>query len=280
MRMIFCGFGKLGKVCLDTLIQNKYDVVFVLTHKDMSEHSVDSYCEVNNIPYSYIDVRKEGNKLLEQILIENSIYLVSVNYRYILPSKIINSVEVAINLHGSLLPKYRGRTPHVWSIINGETYSGVTSHLIDEGVDTGNIIKQIRIKIEEDDTGYDLLIKFEKEYPDLLLDSLTDIQSGILPKVQNESQGSYFGRRTPEMGYIDFFKNTIEVINFVRAQAKPYPGAYYYLKNGSKIIIHKIIQCSDSISNLDTIGVIEKIDSDYYVRCKDNVLKIVDYEII
>ncbi|MCT4784102.1 MULTISPECIES: methionyl-tRNA formyltransferase [Exiguobacterium] len=279
MTMIFCGFGKLGKICLETLLYNKYSISFVLTHRELDKDSVDTYCELNNISYSYIDLRKEKSDLLSQILNQSPNYLVSVNYRYILPLEIINSVGVALNLHGSLLPKYRGRTPHVWSIINGEDYSGVTSHLIDEGVDTGKIIRQVKIKIDQESTGYDLLQEYAKEYPKLLLDSLKDIQNGTLLKEQDEKQATYFGKRTPEMGYVDFFKNSIEIINFIRAQAKPYPGAYYYLKDGRKIVIHKLVREANVVNMVEDIGIIEKIDDIYYVRCKSDVLKIVDYEI-
>jgi methionyl-tRNA formyltransferase len=184
-----------------------------------------------------------------------------------------------MNIHGSLLPKYRGRTPHVWSIINGEEYSGITSHIIEETVDTGDIIDQISVRIDRDDTGYRLLKKFEELYPKLLINSLNRLEKKEPLIKQKENDASFFGKRTPDMGYIDFYKSINEVINFVRAQANPYPGAYYFLKDGKKIIINRLV-AEESISHIMPIGVINKINKDYYVKCRDNILRIIDYKIV
>jgi len=202
-----------------------------------------------------------------------------VNYRFIISKEIFSIPNYAINIHGSLLPKYRGRTPHVWSIINGEKYSGITCHLIDEGVDTGNIIEQVKIEIGNEDTGFSLLKKFQQLYPDLLLRSLKKLEFKQSTNIQNEANASYYGKRTPEMGYIDFYKSSFQVMNFVRAQAAPYPGAYYYLINGKRIVINKLIIEVNNIE-IDTIGIIMEKDNNYYVRCEDNILKIIDFEII
>jgi methionyl-tRNA formyltransferase len=94
--------------------------------------------------------------------------ILSINYLFLLDEEMISKLPLAINIHGSLLPKYRGRTPHVWSIINGETKTGVTAHIIDADCDTGDIVKQIVVPIEKDDTGATILEKYEKIYPELL----------------------------------------------------------------------------------------------------------------
>jgi len=276
--VIFCGFGKLGVICLKRLVDEGYKISFILTHKELEKNSVDTYAKENNIPFSYKDVRKESVDFLEKIVLKKIEFLVSINYKYILPIQLINSIENSLNIHGSLLPKYRGRTPHVWSIINGEKFSGVTAHVIEEGVDTGDIIKQVQVEISDEDTGHDLLQKFEKIYPQLLIDSLSYIKNGEKLIKQNERQASYFGKRTPEMGYIDFFKNSQDIINFVRAQAPPYPGAYYYLNSGEKIIVQKIIQAEQNLNS--AIGVIVKINDNYFVKCKDVLLQIVTYKIL
>src|SRR5690606_38202127 len=92
--------------------------------------------------------------------------LLSVNYLYLIEEDLIKMPRrFAINLHGSLLPKYRGRTPHVWAIINGEKKTGVTAHLITKGCDEGPIVSQIQIPIEIQDTGNDILNKFKQKYP-------------------------------------------------------------------------------------------------------------------
>nr|WP_286673949.1 MULTISPECIES: formyltransferase family protein [unclassified Clostridium] len=251
----------------------------MLTHKELREESLDTFAIKNNIDYSYKDTRKNTDEFLKQFRNMNLDYLISINYRYIIPKKIFTIPKYAINIHGSLLPRYRGRTPHVWSIINGEEYSGITSHFIEESVDTGNIIEQKKITIENYETGYDLLKKFEKEYPELLIQTIKKIDNNYKGTEQDEDNASYYGKRIPEMGYIDFLKDSNQIINFVRAQSYPYPGAYSYLKDGRKIIINKIKIASEKIS-LSLIGVIEVIDNKYFVKCIDKVLELVDFDIL
>ncbi|GAA0318718.1 hypothetical protein GCM10008967_06620 [Bacillus carboniphilus] len=279
MKILFCGFGKLGRHCLDRLFAEGYTISFILTHKELGNDSVDTFAKKNNIKYSYKDARMHMNDIKIEIVEENIDYLISVNYRYIIPKEIFRLPKYAMNIHGSLLPKYRGRTPHVWSIINGEEFSGITSHIIEETVDTGDIIEQIPIRINSEDTGYSLLKKYEELYPELLINSLKKLANNEPFIKQNEKEASYFGKRTPDMGYIDFYKCANEVINFVRAQANPYPGAYYFLKNGKKIIINRLIVI-DSVSHDMPIGVITNKNDEYYVKCKDHVLKIVDYKVM
>ena len=276
-KIVFFGFGKLGKDCMVRLNREGHEISHVFTHKDMSLNGVDLYAQDNNIPFSYKDLRKFPD-LLNSNNFEESL-LVSINYRFILDLNIINKFLYAINLHGSLLPKYRGRTPHVWAIINGEKKTGVTAHIIDKGVDTGPIIKQEEIYISPSDTGHSLLLKFEKIYPDLLISSINNLVKGCKLKVQDDNEASFFGKREPIMGYIDFQNNSKKIIDFVRAQSNPYPGAYSFLEDGKKIIINKLGLFNEKKLDLCK-GQIKKINNSYYVRCKDSILKILDYKLI
>lgn len=278
--VVFCGFGKMGTDCLKRLINENYHIVYILTHREQGEESVDTFAIEKKIKYSYDDMRKNTEYFLKMLRKNRVLYLVSVNYRYIIPYDIFSIPKYSLNIHGSLLPKYRGRTPNVWSIINGEEYSGITCHLIDAGIDTGNIIEQVKVKIEPDDTGYSLVEKFQLLYPDILIDSLHKLEKGEKTVVQNEIEASYYGKRTPDMGYIDFYKNAYQIINFVRAQAYPYPGAYYFLNNGKKVIINKLALESSTTVFIDSVGVIKLINNNYYVKCLDGILKLIDYEIM
>lgn len=271
--IVFCGYGQLAMECLTRLIKEGHSIMYVLTHKD-ENNSIVNFCKFNNILFSYKDARKEN---MLQNMETNLDYVISVNYRYILPKYFFEKAKHAINIHGSLLPKYRGRTPHVWSIINGEQYSGVTCHLIEETVDTGNIVEQVKIKIDPNDTGHSLLQKFGEIYPEILMNSIKKLELKVDTMAQDESQASFYGKRTPNMGYIDFYKPQKKVIDFVRAQAYPYPGAYYYLIDGTRIIINGLECHQKEDVLLNSIGVIKKIDDSYYVRCSDALLKIVDY---
>ncbi len=276
-KVIFCGYGELGFQCLRELKKNKYDIKFIFTHKDVKNNEVEKFAIENKIEYTYDDSRKQKILYIEKLNQIEGEYLISVNYRYILEREIFEIQKYAVNIHGSLLPKYRGRTPNVWSIINGEKYSGVTVHLIDDGIDTGDIVKQIKIKIENSYTGFELLKKFEEVYPKIVIDSLEKLDRNEKLEKQNEEEASYFGRRTSMMGYIDFNKDSNEVINFVRSQSYPYPGAYYYIRDGRKIIINKI-KVSEREKTMP-IGIIKKDGGKYFVNCKNETLLLESYEL-
>ncbi|MDG1571477.1 methionyl-tRNA formyltransferase [Robiginitalea sp. M366] len=163
--------------------------------------------------------------------------LVSINYLFLIESDLIQlPSKLAFNIHGSLLPRYRGRTPHVWAIINNERETGITAHVIDENCDTGRILAQEKIPILPNDTGYTILNKFAEVYPKLVdkvfdLVSMNDFE-GI---AQDEIQATYFGKRTPEDGEIDWDWYRERIQNWIRAQAPPYPGAFSYYQ-GERII--------------------------------------------
>lgn len=278
MKAIFAGYGRLGLVCLDAALQSGMQIEYVLTHNDGDFDSVDRFCSDRGIIHSFSDPRNDA-RLLEALVARQVRFLLSVNYRYIIPYSLLESVEHPLNIHGSLLPKYRGRTPHVWAIINGERKTGVTCHVMEPGVDTGGIYHQREVAISDEDTGYTLLRKFEQHYPECLLATLKKIDSGFVPVPQDHAIATYFGRRIPEMGYIDLTKDACSVMNFIRAQASPYPGAYYYLSDGQRITVNLArVERSISVDALDT-GVIYKDEDGYFARCKDSCIRFLDYSI-
>lgn len=277
--LIFCGFGSLGRSCLEELIQSGYTIRYVLTHKDLSSESVDSLALSKNIPFQYTDLRKDP-LLLDELIKFHSKFLISVNYRYIIPEALIRNSNYPLNIHGSLLPKYRGRAPHIWAIINGETFTGVTCHVMEETVDTGPIYSQVKIPISETATGNDLIEEYKKIYPIVLRESLLKIKSNEPALPQDHSQATYFGKRIPDMGYIDILRTRKAIINFVRAQTKPYPGAYMFLPTGEKLIIFKMEEYnSENIETNIPIGKIQKINAGYLLMVSDGPVIITEYEI-
>lgn len=269
--VLFCGFGVLGKNCLSSILERGYNVKYVLTHKENKENSVDTFSKNNNLKFDYSDLRKNTPIDLEKYLNNNEIdYLISVNYRYIFSDNVLSKVKYPINIHASLLPKYRGRTPHIWAIINGEKECGITVHLMDKEVDSGDIILQEKIEILDSYTGNDLLEILQNKYPDMLVRALENINNKKKFIKQKEEDATYFGKRIEEMGYISFYNCYKIIYNFVRAQAYPYPGAYYYLSDGRKIIIDKI-KVSDKKIN-EPIGKIKIIDGKFYVNCIDETI--------
>ena len=166
--------------------------------------------------------------------------LFSINYLFILDKKIFQLFEYAINFHGSLLPKYRGRTPHIWAIINNEKYTGITAHFIEEGCDTGDIVFQKNILIEEDITGSDLLRIYQNEYPAVIRKVLEMInETKIVRLPQNHLEATLFPKRTPDDGLINWNWQKERIYNWVRALSYPYPGAFTYYRS-EKLIIDEI----------------------------------------
>jgi methionyl-tRNA formyltransferase len=180
----------------------------------------------------------------EELFIElnkvDSKVLFSINYLFILDKKLFQLFEYAINFHGSLLPKYRGRTPHIWAIINNEKYTGITAHFIEEGCDTGDIVLQKNILIEEDLTGADLLRIYQNEYPAVITKVLEMInETKIVRLPQNHLEATLFPKRTPDDGLINWNWQKERIYNWVRALSYPYPGAFTYYSR-EKLIIDKI----------------------------------------
>ena len=237
MRLGLLVSGGLGAEIL-IKIGEIHDIVFVFTDR----HSLEilDYANLHSIP---IFVGNPRNEKTSTFIKDKSIdVLVSVNYLYIIDNQLIgHPSKFAINIHGSLLPKYRGRTPHVWAIINNESETGITAHVIDEGCDTGPILEQIQVRIESEDTGNLILEKYKKLYFPLLKDVLTKIESGSYQLTQqDDSLATYFGKRTPEDGQINWNWQRERIRNWVRAQAFPYPGAFSYLQ-GKKLIIDELV---------------------------------------
>jgi len=133
----------------------------------------------------------------------------------------------AFNMHGSLLPKYRGRAPVNWAILKGESETGATLHEMVTKPDAGRIVDQERVPIGPDETAAEVFAKVSDAAETVLKRSLPYLLAGTASlKKQDLSKGSYFGGRRPEDGRIDWSKSALEIHNLVRAVAPPYPGAF------------------------------------------------------
>ena len=270
--------GGLGKTILDTLLNKEgVKLLFVLT----DSHSTPIYdaCEKAGIPVFKGNPR---NARLTEFLdtLNRPEIILSVNYLFIVGIDLINKAKkAAINIHGSLLPKYRGRTPHVWAIINNEKYSGLTAHLMDEGCDTGEIVEQVKIPILENYTGQHLLDIFHKEVPELVNRILLKLSEGELKSYpQDNLKASFFGKRTPEDGRINWDWQKERIYNWVRAQSKPYPGAFTFY-SGNKVIVHKLEFSDIGFDNEMPNGtIIDNSKKECFVKTQNGVVKLFDLE--
>jgi len=235
MKIILLVSGGLGHQVLNFLIDHKYDLSAVLT--DKSSDKIIDLCASKHIKIFVGNPRSGKTKNFISNL--ECDVLLSVNYLFIIEKDLISLPRLyAVNIHGSLLPKYRGRTPHVWAIINGETQTGITAHLINEKVDNGAILKQVIVPIEKNNTGAEIVIKFNDLYPSICFDVLNSIESNTVElKTQDRNVTTYFGKRTPSDGQINWEWSKERIRNWIRAQANPYPGAFTFLDN-NKIVIN------------------------------------------
>lgn len=228
-----------GNIGLEVLKQlsKSHDISFVMTDKNSTK--IIELCSYKDID---IFIGNPRNEIIENFLFDKEIEtLISVNYLFLIEKNLINlPSKIAFNVHGSLLPKYRGRTPHVWAVINNEQVTGVTAHLIDQGCDTGDIIEQVEVQIDYNDTGNDILNKFQNLYPGIIDKVLNQVESNSLKLIiQNNELASYFGKRVPEDGQINWSWQKERIRNWVRALAFPYPGAFTFY-DGTKIIIDEV----------------------------------------
>ncbi len=272
------GFLVSGKLGLDILLHfyTKIQIEFVLT--DKQSLGVIDFCKDNNLPCYIGNPRKPA---VEDFLkYKECDIIASVNYLFLVDERIIKFPNlIAFNVHGSLLPKYRGRSPHVWAIINGETETGITSHLIELGCDTGAIIEQTVIPIEPEDTGAILLNKYTEEYVPLIERTIQRIASGERNFThQQEDIATFFTKRTPEDGKINWDWQADRIINWVRAQAHPYPGAFSFA-NEEKITINKLRKSKLGFhQNMDNGTVLST--QPLIIKCSNFALEITDYQII
>ncbi len=270
MRLGILCSGDLGGSILKKLSE-EYKVNFVFTDKNSTE--IINYCHNNLIDIFVGNPR--NNKANNFLLGKDIDVLISVNYIFIIEEDLIKLPQkIAFNIHGSILPKYRGRTPHVWAIINDEIKTGISAHLIDTGCDTGDIIEQVEVEIRKDDTGATILEKYKAEYYPLIKRVLNDIENNSLKtKKQNHNEATYFGKRTPEDGLIDWNSSKKDIYNWIRAQAYPYPGAFTYIEE-KKITIDKVEIIEDGNEIEAKNGQIIQDSPNVIVKVKDGLIRI------
>ena len=268
--------SKLGFDCLKFL-SDKVKVVFVLTNRGSEE--IIEWCRENSV--SCFAGNPRNGKAKEFIKDKPVDLILSVNYLYLVNEDILSfPKQYAINIHGSLLPKYRGRTPHVWAIINGEEEAGVTAHIMTSGCDEGAIVSQRRLQIDSDDTGADLLGKYSKEYPLILNDVIEAIKNDSITLThQDDLKATFFEKRTPEDGEINWAWHRERIRNWIRSQAYPYPGAFTFYEN-NKAKINKSTFSDYGFSSNQANGTILKVGTDYLIiKTPNGALRILKMEV-
>jgi len=197
-----------------------------------------------------------------------------------IPAEVLACAKIAaLNMHGSLLPKYRGRAPVNWAILHGEIETGATLHVMESKPDAGDIVEQSAVKIDLDETATEVFGKVSKAAVEALTKALPELLLGRVPRKPNElEKGSYFGGRKPEDGRIHWNQTALQVHNLVRAVAPPYPGAFTD-HQGQRMIVARTSLKGPFPGNLDleTSG-IQLVDNRVFGICGDHqAIEILDW---
>ncbi len=279
-KIVFFGFSEVGYDCLKLLLENPLcQVCAVFTHDtDPHEKQWFKTCEElakqNNIPVYKPLSLKDGayDDIVKNIAPD---LILSLYYRNFIPESIFSRAKLgAYNMHGSYLPRYRGRAPLNWSIINGESYCGVSLHTIEKGFDTGLIADQEKVFIGPNEYVGDVVGRVADAAVLVLKRTLPSLLDGTVKLTpQDESLATYFGKRKPADGLIDFNKTAREVFNLIRGVSRPFPGAFTYV-DGKKLVIWK---AEITEKHGENAGVLIS-ENPYVFACKDAAIKATDFE--
>jgi methionyl-tRNA formyltransferase len=241
--LVVCAYHNVGYSCLKELLRQGARIAAVFTHQDSPTEeiwfaSVRELAESCGIPCRVTDINLPEN--IEFLGAVAPDFLFSFYYRFMIRKDVLDIPRRgALNLHGSLLPKYRGRVPVNWAVINGETETGATLHYMVEKPDAGDIVDQDRITIEFGDTSLDVFHKVTDAAVRVLARSWPLLLAGTAKRTPMDlSAGSYFGGRRPADGLISWRKSAEEIYNLIRGVTHPYPGAFTFL-DGKKVFIWK-----------------------------------------
>ena len=232
MSVVVMAYQDIGWVCLDELLALGADVAAVVTHRDDPDEEIwfrsvaDRARDVGIPVLEPSDVNAPD--VVDRIRALAPELLLSFYFRQVLkPPLLAIPSRGALNLHGSLLPRYRGRCPVNWVLVNGETETGVTLHYMEREPDAGDIVAQRRVSIADDDTARILNRKLCDAARELLRDTFPALLAGTAPRVpQNHARATTFGGRRPADGRVDWRRPARELHNLVRAVTHPYPGAF------------------------------------------------------
>ncbi|CAI8858058.1 Bifunctional polymyxin resistance protein ArnA [compost metagenome] len=231
-KAVVFAYHDIGCAGIESLLSSGFEIAAVFTHADDPKEnafygSVAQLCARHGIA---VHAPEDANHPLwiERIAKLDPDYIFSFYYRNLLSEQLLATASKgAFNLHGSLLPRYRGRAPANWVLVNGETETGVTLHRMVKRADAGAIVAQQKVAIERNDTALSLHGKLRTAAADLLRDTLPALLQGKTSETpQDESRATLFGRRTPADGKLAWARPAEELFNLVRAVTQPYPGAF------------------------------------------------------
>ncbi len=287
-KIVFMGTPEFASASLEALIESGYDVVACVTNIDkpsgrgmkLKSSPVKDCAILHNIPVYQPKKMRKNPEIVEILKSLQPDFFVVVAYGKILPQEVLNIPKIgSINVHASLLPKYRGSAPMQWAIMNGETKTGITTMFMDAGMDTGDILLKEEITIGRDDNLGTIHDKLMNIGASLIVKTLDGIVDGT---IKREKQGNDFTMAPMidrEMTKIDFNKTSKEIFNFVRGLS-PFPGTFMKCNNGQ---IYKVFSVEEieagKKEEIKQNGEIVYISKDkLYIKCSDGYISILEIQ--
>ena len=286
IKVVFMGTPDFARDSLKALVEANINVVGVFTNPDkpsgrgmklkMSE--VKEYAISKDIPiYQPLKVRnnEEVIKTLKEL---NPDFIVVVAYGKILPKEVLEIPRLGcINVHGSLLPNLRGAAPIQWSIINGDSVTGVTTMYMDEGMDTGDMLLKAKIDITDEDNLETVYNKLKVVGGELLVKTLNGIVNNSITRVKQEGEATYAPMINKDTLKIDFNKTGREIFNHVRGLS-PVPGTLMFIDENTKFKVYKVSYELKEIEGIENGGVVEISKSKLSIKCADGVVNILEIQ--
>lgn len=239
--IVVCAYHNVGYRCLEELLRQGARIALIFTHEDSPTEeiwfqSVRGLAEQYAIPCLTSDINLPVN--VERVRAIAPAFIFSFYYRTMITAEVLAIPRLgALNLHGSYLPRYRGRVPVNWAVINGETETGASLHYMVEKPDAGDIVDQERVEIAFSDTAEDVFGKVTDAAVAVIARAWPLLRDGKAARIpMNLAEGNYCGGRKPADGLIDWTKSALQIYNLIRGVTHPYPGAFTYLE-GKKVII-------------------------------------------
>ena len=293
MKIVFMGTPDFARESLEAVYNNGYEILGVVTNPDkpkdrgmkMMKSPVKEFAEEKGLKIYQPQKVRNNTEFIEKIKALNTDVICVVAYGKILPKEILEIPKLGcINVHGSLLPKYRGAAPIQWAVLNGDKVTGITTMYMDIGMDTGDMILKKEVEIGEDETTGELWQRLSKIGGELLVDTLKQIENKTAPREKQGEDFTLAPMLNKEMAKIDWEKQTAqEIKNLVRG-LNPIMGAYAFFNN-KKIKFWKVaIAKSDEIivDNLEKFKngtvLVSDAKKGLYIKVKDGVIKVIEIQ--
>lgn len=283
MKIIFMGTPDFAAASLEALIASRHEIQAVVTQPDKPKGRKG---ELTPSPVKVI-AKREGIKVYQPLKVRDEEFvktlraynpdvMVVVAFGQIIPLSILKMPKFGcVNIHGSLLPKYRGAAPIQWAVLDGEKETGITTILMDEGIDTGDILLKKTIKIDTDETSGSLFDKLMALGAETILETLDELEKGSLtPIKQGESPTAYAKMLTKAMGLIDFTRPAKELDCFVRGM-NPWPSAYTLL-SGKTLKLWKVRAVEGSGKAGSVIGIDKE---SFTIACGEGAIEVLEVQL-